>query len=52
MLNKLFGKAKRVMQVEFCDSCSEVCSGVCRAEAHRERVRDAALRATYLPARF
>lgn len=49
MFNKLFRKTTRVPHVEFCESCSEVCTGACRAEALRERARDAALKATHLP---
>jgi hypothetical protein len=29
--------------VEFCDSCGEVCTAVCRAEARRDRQRAQAL---------
>ena len=31
-------------QVSFCDSCSQVCTAACRADAHRDQARTDALR--------
>ncbi|HEX8632350.1 MAG TPA: hypothetical protein VF755_29680 [Catenuloplanes sp.] len=33
--------------VSFCDSCSQVCTSVCRASAHYDRARDRALMAGF-----
>lgn len=30
---------RRLSRVEFCESCGQVCTAECRAEAHRARVR-------------
>ncbi|CAL9471214.1 hypothetical protein SUDANB121_02855 [Nocardiopsis dassonvillei] len=49
LFGRWFGGAERLGRVEFCDSCGEVCTQACRAEAHRERVRETALRSVHLP---
>lgn len=39
----MFGRGRRDRrargQVEFCDSCVQVCTPDCRADAHRDRIR-------------
>jgi hypothetical protein len=39
MLRKLRERLGQVRGVEFCESCSEVCTPGCRAEARLERLR-------------
>lgn len=34
---------RRASSVSFCDSCGQVCTAACRAEAHRDRARRAVL---------
>ena len=36
---KLIRRLSRLGSVEFCESCSEVCTAACRSQAHRDRVR-------------
>jgi hypothetical protein len=36
---KLIRRLSRLRSVEFCESCGQVCTAACRAEAHRARVR-------------
>ena len=36
---KLVRRLSRLRSVEFCESCGQVCTAACRAEAHRARVR-------------
>lgn len=49
LFGRWFGTAERLGRVEFCDSCGEVCTQACRADAQRERARETALRAFHLP---
>jgi hypothetical protein len=51
LFGRLFRRTGHLEQVEFCDSCGEVCTQECRAEAHRERIRETVLHAVYLPPR-
>ena len=43
MVRKLRRRLGQVRGVEFCESCSEVCTAQCRADARIERTRVAAL---------
>jgi hypothetical protein len=45
MLTALRRRAKRGTRVAFCDSCGQVCTASCRAEARRDQIRTDALRA-------
>ncbi|WP_157630312.1 hypothetical protein [Kribbella catacumbae] len=36
---KLIRRLSRRGSVEFCESCSEVCTAACRSRAHRDRIR-------------
>jgi epoxyqueuosine reductase QueG len=39
----------RTTRVEVCDSCGQVCTASCRAEARRDQIRTDALRAFPFP---
>lgn len=36
-------RAARLTAVTFCDSCGQICTADCRATAHYDRVRSAAM---------
>lgn len=38
-MSKIIQRLTRRGAVEFCDSCGEVCTAACRAEARRDRLR-------------
>jgi len=40
---KLIRRLSRLRSVEFCESCGQVCTAECRAEAHLSRVRSSHL---------
>jgi hypothetical protein len=42
MFSKVWRKLTTSKQVEFCDTCAQVCTGECRAEAHFGKVREQA----------
>ncbi len=39
--------SRRPAEVEFCDSCSQVCDSACRAAAHRARIQQSVLAAGF-----
>lgn len=49
MLKRLTRRKRPAAQVEFCDSCGQVCTSACRAEASRDRVAAAALQIPFRP---
>jgi hypothetical protein len=46
MMRLLRRRTNDRLQVTFCDSCAQVCTAECRAEAHRDRARTSVLFAT------
>lgn len=42
MLKRLIRRKRPTAHVDFCDSCGQVCTSACRAQAHRDRVTAAA----------
>lgn len=37
MLKRLMRRKRSTLQVEFCDSCGQVCTSACRSQAIRDR---------------